>query len=123
MSYSCGSCNRCPNLVKSTAIAISGTTLQITIPVTPIRNGQHLCVVLAQSIPSAITADMNVQIVNGTSTLDVLTCSTNFLYADQIACRKVLRTKVATDSLVAKLTNNSCVRCTAHVFPVIPEIT
>ena len=123
MSHSCGSCSKCYYLVKSTAIAISGTDLQITIPTTTLQNGQPLCVVLAQSIPSGVTADMPVQIVDGTSTLNVTTCSGNYLYADQIACRKVLRTRIATDSLVARLTNSSCVRCTNHTFPTLPTTT
>ena len=120
MAYTCGSCNQCPYLVKSTGIAIVGTALQITIPTMTLTNKQPLCVVLAQSIPSGVTADMNVQIVDGTSTLNVVTCSGNFLYADQIACRKVLRMHVATDTLIAKLTGNTCVRCTSHVFPTLP---
>ena len=123
MAYTCGSCHCCPYLVKSTAIAIVGTALQITIPTTMLSNKQPLCVVLAQSIPSGVTADMNVQIVDGTSTLNVVTCSGNFLYADQIACRKVLRMRIATDTLIAKLSSNSCIRCTSHEFPTLPVTT
>lgn len=123
MSNICGSCHSCPYLVRSTAIAISGSTLQVTIPETTLTNKQPLCVVLAQTIPSGVTADMNVQIVDGTSTLNVTTCSGNFLYADQIACRKVLRTRIATDTLIATLTNHNCIRCTNHVFPTLPTTT
>ena len=120
MANSCGNCNSCDRLVRSTSIAVVGTTLQVTIPTTAIKNRQCLCVVLAQSIPSTVTADMNVQIVNGSSTLNILTPCDNFLYADQLTCRKVLRLRVATDTLVAKLRNTCAVRCTRHVFPIIP---
>ena len=120
MANSCGNCNSCERLVRSTSIAVVGTTLQVTIPTTAIKNKQCLCVVLAQSIPSTVTADMNVQIVNGSSTLNILTTCDNFLYADQLTCRKVLRLRVATDTLVAKLRNTCAVRCTRHVFPTIP---
>ena len=123
MANSCGNCNSCERLVRSTSIAVVGTTLQITIPTTAIKNRQCLCVVLAQSIPSTVTADMNVQIVNGSSTLNILTPCDNFLYADQLTCRKVLRLRVATDTLVAKLRNTCVVRCTRHVFPTIPTTT
>ena len=109
----------CEHLVRSTSIAVVGTTLQITIP-TAIKNKQYLCIVIAQNIPSNVTADMNVQIVNGSSTLNILTPCNNFLYADQLTCRKVLRLRVATDTLVAKLRNNCAIRCTRHVFPIIP---
>ena len=120
MANSCGNCNSCERLVRSTSIAVVGTTLQVTIPTTAIKNHQCLCVVLAQSIPSTVTADMNVQIVNGSSTLNILTPCDNFLYADQLTCRKVLRLRVATDTLVAKLRNICAIRCTRHVFPTIP---
>ena len=120
MANSCGNCNSCERLVRSTSIAVVGTTLQVTIPTTAIKNKQCLCVVLAQSIPSNVTADMNVQVVNGSSTLNILTPCDNFLYADQLTCRKVLRLRVATDTLVAKLRNTCAVRCTRHVFPTIP---
>ena len=120
MANSCGNCNSCERLVRSTSITVVGTTLQITIPTTAIKNKQCLCVVLAQSIPSTVTADMNVQIVNGSSTLNILTSCDNFLYADQLTCRKVLRLRVATDTLVAKLRNICAIRCTRHVFPIIP---
>lgn len=123
MAYNCTSCNKCPYLVRSTAVAIVGTALQITIPTMTLTNKQPLCIVIAQPIPAGVTADMQVEIIDGTSTLDVLTCNGNYLYADQLACRKVLRTRVATDSLVAKLTSNSCIRCTNHVFPTIPATT
>ena len=123
MANSCGNCNSCEHIVRSTSIAVVGTTLQITIPTTAIKNKQCLCVVLAQSIPSNVTADMNVQIVNGSSTLNILTPCDNFLYADQLTCRKVLRLRVATDTLVAKLRNTCAVRCTRHVFPTIPATT
>ena len=120
MANSCGNCNSCESLVRSTSIAVVGTTLQITIPTTAIKNKQYLCIVIAQNIPSNVTADMNVQIVNGSSTLNILTPCDNFLYADQLTCRKVLRLRVATDTLVAKLRNTCAVRCTRHVFPIIP---
>ena len=123
MANSCGNCNSCERLVRSTSIAVVGTTLQVTIPTTAIKNRQCLCVVLAQSIPSTVTADMNVQIVNGSSTLNILTPCDNFLYADQLTCRKVLRLRVATDTLVAKLRNTCAVSCTRHVFPTIPATT
>ena len=123
MANSCGNCNSCDRLVRSTSIAVVGTTLQVTIPTTAIKNRQCLCVVLAQSIPSTVNANMNVQIVNGSSTLNILTPCDNFLYADQLTCRKVLRLRVATDTLVAKLRNTCAVRCTRHVFPTIPATT
>lgn len=120
MSCSGKSCNSCRNLVRSTAITLSGNILTVTIPTTTLVNKQCLCVVLAQTIPSTVTADTTVQIANGSSTLNILTPCDNFLYADQLTCRKVLRLRIATDTLVAKLRSTCAIRCTRHVFSSIP---
>ena len=120
MSCNCGTCGVCPYLVKSTSIAIVGTELDITIPTTTLSNKQPLCVVLAQSIPAGVTADMPVKIIDGATTLSVVTPACNFLYADQLACRKVLHTRIATDTLIARMCSNNCVRCTSHVFTTLP---
>ena len=120
MACSCGNCNSCRNLVRSTSITLSGNILTITIPTTTLINKQCLCVVLAQTIPSTVTADTIVQIADGASTLNVFTPCDNFLYADQLTCRKVLRLRIATDTLVAKLRSTCAIRCTRHVFSSIP---
>lgn len=120
MSCSGKSCNSCCNLVRSTSITLSGNILTVTIPTTTLVNKQCLCVVLAQTIPSTVTADTTVQIANGSSTLNIFTPCDNFLYADQLTCRKVLRLRIATDTLVAKLRNTCSIRCTRHVFSAIP---
>lgn len=120
MACSCGNCNSCRNLVRSTSITLSGNILTITIPTTTLTNKQCLCVVLAQTIPSTVTADTIVQIADGASTLNVFTPCDNFLYADQLTCRKVLRLRIATDTLVAKLRSTCAIRCTRHVFSSIP---
>lgn len=119
MSCSC-SCNTCANLVRSTAITVSGGALQITIPTTPLRNKQRLCIALAQPIPGTVTPDMLVRVVNGSSTLNIITPCGNYLYADRLRSRRVLHTTVATDVPLLKLVDTCNLCNSAHVFPVIP---
>lgn len=122
MSCSC-SCNTCANLVRSTALAVTGGALRITIPTTPLRNHQQLCVAIAQPIPGTVTPNTTVQIVDGTSTFNIITPCGNYLYADQVRSRRVLHLVIATDVPLAKLTNTCNLLNTSHVFPVIPATT
>lgn len=116
------SCAGCANFVKSTAIAVSGTTLQITIPTTTLRNHQKLCVALCQSIPT-VTENTTVAIVDGTTNLNVVTCKGNYVYADQLRSRKVLKLCIATDVPLAIALPASNLCCTDHSFPPITGAT
>lgn len=121
MSCSCGDmCSSCAYFVRSTAIAVSGTAVKIAIPTTALNNQQRLCIALTQAIPGTATANMTVQIVDGGTTLNVVTPCGNYLYADQLRSRRVLHTNVLTDTLTAKLTNLCGLVPTAHTFATIP---
>lgn len=112
-------CSGCPSFVKSTAVTVVGTNLRISIPNQVIRNRQQLCIAVCQSIPDTITQDQVVQIsVNGTNFSLINECG-NYIYADQIKSRKVLRLYFATDTLVASV-KRACLCPTSHGFPVIP---
>lgn len=112
-------CTGCPRFVQSTAIAVSGTVLQITIPKLVISNKDKLCVALCQSLPAGITNTMTVQLTDGTNKINVITPCGNNLYADQLRSRKVLHLVVATDVPQAKLItmNNLC--STSRTFPIL----
>lgn len=114
-------CGQCQCLVKSTAIEVSGDSVVITIPEKTFHNGQPLCVVLAQSIPNTVSADTKIILSTGSVKLTMLTPRLNFVYGDQLLSRKVLRTRVATDTSAVVLTNSSCVRCTTHSFGTLPK--
>lgn len=113
-------CAGCSNFVKSTSIAVSGTVLQITIPNQPLRNGQKLCIALCQSIPDTITQTMQVQIIVDGTKLPVITPCGNYVYADQLRSRTVLKVNVATDTQFALVCRNSKLCCTSNGFPIIP---
>ena len=112
-------CAGCCHFVKSSSIALSGTTLTITIPNQTIRNQTKLCIALCQNIPDGATQNTTVQIsVNGTNFTVINPCG-NAIYGDQLRCRKVLHTSFATDTSMA-VVSHSKLCCTDHGFPVIP---
>ena len=113
------SCANCPSLIKSTAIALSGTTLQITIPSVTMKNHCKLCIALCQAIPGTVTPNTTVSVVSGSATLNLIDCFGNYVYADQLRSRRVLHLVVATDIPLATVTNWSKLCCTQHDFPVL----
>ena len=113
------SCAGCKNLIRSTAIALSGTNLQITIPATVIKNHQQLCVALCQSIPGTVTPNTTVTLISGNATINLIDCCGNYVYADQLRSRRVLHLVVATDVPLATVTNWSRLCGTQHVFPIL----
>lgn len=125
---SCGpGCGGCAHFLKSTSIAVVGGTLRITLPRETVCNKERICICLAQPIPGTVTPNMVVTVLIGTVPFNIINKSGNFMYADQLRSRKVLRTTVGIDtsSLVLTCGNNLCP--TAHVFtcagtPVSKEV-
>lgn len=108
-------CQVCNNLVTSTGVAVSGSTLQITIPTMTINDNQKLCILIAQAIPSGAGV-LPVVIVNGTNDINLLNKCCKPVYADQIRSRRIyaVRVNTATPSAVVK---SNCLCPTAFVAP------
>lgn len=112
-------CGGCCHFNKSTAITLSGTVLQITIPDQVITNKEYLCVALCQSIPNGVTASTTTQlIVNGTKITLITPCGNN-VYASQLRSRKVLHINVATDTTLGVVSKNSFLCAPTSGFPII----
>lgn len=58
-------CQLCPNLVISNAISYNGTNVVVNIPANSYDNGQRVCLILAQSIPTTATVNAEVVITIG----------------------------------------------------------
>ena len=54
--------------ILTTAVAVSGTNLVLTLPEMTFNNCQHYCIRIAQDIPATATNLMNVAIQNGATT-------------------------------------------------------
>lgn len=87
-------CRLCDHLVISTAVAFTDGNLVVTIPQDSFRNGEKVCIVIAQSIPAetTIVAPVMIQIGTGTEMYPLTTrCC-----AQVTACGVRTRTKYAT---------------------------
>lgn len=112
-------CAGCCHFNKSTAITLSGTVVDITIPDQTLSNGQKLCVALCQSIPTGITATTTVSLSLDGTTIPLRTPCGNNVYASQLRSRKVLKICVATDTSTGVVTNAKCLCPSSSGFPII----
>lgn len=112
-------CAGCCHFNKSTAITLSGTVVNITIPDQTLSNGQKLCVALCQSIPTGITATTTVSLSLDGTTIPLRTSCGNNVYASQLRSRKVLKICVATDTNTGVVTNAKCLCPATSGFPLI----
>lgn len=110
-------CKLCRNLVISTAVAYdAGTdTLNITIPDGGYRNGEKVCIVVAQAIPTTTTITALVNVVIGASTFPLLRCNCTQATACEIRTRTKYPTCVVTN------TTSGAFRLLGKVYPRCPE--
>lgn len=88
-------CRLCDHLAISTEVAFTGGNLVITLPAASYRNGEKVCIVIAQAIPedTTINAPVVVQIGEGTAQYPLTTrCC-----AQVSACGVRTRTRYATN--------------------------
>ena len=87
-------CRMCDHLVISTSVEFADGNLVVTLPADSFRNGEKVCIVIAQAIPeeTTITAPVVIQIGDGTEQYPLTTrCC-----AQVTACGIRTRTKYAT---------------------------
>ena len=87
-------CRLCDHLAISTEVTFDGTNLVVTLPQDSFRDGEKVCIVIAQSIPAetTITAPVVIQIGEGTEQYPLTTrCC-----AQVTACGVRTRTKYST---------------------------
>jgi hypothetical protein len=105
-------CRLCPKLILSTAIAVSGANLVITIPQGCYLDDTKYCIVTAQNIPSTATINMPVYVQVGTGTVlyPLLNCDGTQIVAADIQKRTKYSVKVETTptSGVFRLLSNIC---------------
>lgn len=94
-------CRLCPNLVISTAVAFdaANNVLNITIPNNGYKNGQKVCIVVAQTIPTATTRTALVNIIIEDSTFPLVKCNCAQASACEINSRTKYCTRVVTDTV------------------------
>lgn len=117
-------CNSCKRFVKTINVTLFGNVLLLTIPAKNYFNNEEVCICVAQKLPDCIGTDItvNVQLGNAGPQYPLQICGKH-VYADQIRCRKLYCTRVATDTKTFNMIGNGNLCCTEHVFPPILPLT
>ena len=86
--------------IVTTAVAVSGTNLVLTVPEMTFDNGNQYCIRIAQDIPATATNLMNVAIqIGATATLyPIVRKCGHYLYANQVKTRRNYLLLVAGDT-------------------------
>ena len=76
--------------ILTTAVAVSGTNLVLTLPEMTFNNCQQYCIRIAQDIPATATNLMNVAIQIGTTATlyPIVRKCGHYLYANQVRTRR-----------------------------------
>lgn len=115
-------CVVCPKLIISTAVAVSGSNMAITIPATTLQNRQKICLLLAQNIPSG-AGTLPAVISDGSTAIAMLRPCGNYVRADQLRTRRRYVLTVATTPASAIVRNTQCLECTTYTQPQILPAT
>lgn len=106
-------CRLCDHLAISTAVAFTDGNLVVTLPADSFRDGEKVCIVIAQTIPAdtTITAPVVIQIGEGTEQYPLTTRCCAQVSACGIRTRTRYATRVVTSATGATfrmLGNPSC---------------
>lgn len=106
-------CRLCDHLAISTAVAFTDGNLVVTLPANSFRDGEKVCIVIAQTIPAdtTITAPVVIQIGEGTEQYPLTTRCCAQVSACGIRTRTRYATRVVTSATGATfrmLGNPSC---------------
>lgn len=106
-------CRLCDHLAISTAVAFTDGNLVVTLPANSFRNGEKVCIVIAQTIPAdtTITAPVVIQIGEGTEQYPLTTRCCAQVSACGVRTRTRYATRVVTSATGATfrmLGNPSC---------------
>lgn len=92
------SCKICKSLVISTAVSWTGSALTVTLPAGSYADGACYCVVVAQSIPAAVTVDAPVVLLigEGAEQYPLQTCAGRPVTASRLHARTRYPVRVET---------------------------
>lgn len=83
--------------VRAQSVALTGSTLVITVPTdTDLTSLGCLRIGIFTTIPTTVSC-ANVQVTNGTTTLDILKSDGNYWRPSKLCCRSIIRTLVLDD--------------------------
>ena len=112
--------------ILTTAVAVTGTTLVLTVPATSFNNCEKYLIRIAQDIPATATNLLNVVVQVGaeTTTYPIIRRCGHYVYANQVRTRRNYCLLTAADSGQFVLLND-CALCgnNSGAVTVIPVVT
>ncbi len=116
-------CKICPNLSISTSVAFAAGALTINIPAGSYANGEKVCLVVAQAIPTDATIDapVNITIGEGTAAYPLQRRDGVQVTAREIRTRTRYATCVATNATTGafRVIGNLCNSLRGTTIPAI----
>lgn len=116
-NYSC--CENCNCKSLTTTVTTNTTSLLLTIPNKTLCNGQYVCLIIAQTIPT-ISTPLKVSVVIDGKTIPVILPNGNALYSSQVRTRRMYRLKYAGDTSMFVLASGY--RCLPNANVSIPAL-
>ena len=111
------------NIINTTAVAVDGTNLVLTVPAMTFDNCKRYTIRIAQAIPATATNLMNVviQIDVGTDLYPIIRKCGHYLYADQVRANRNYTVLTAADSSMFVLVCGLVCGCNTGTETVIPN--
>lgn len=108
-------CNKY-RFISTTGVSVIGTQLVLTIPSNTYNNGERICLLVAQDLPSSSSANsVAIQIGTSTTYYPVIKVCGNNVRADQINRNVIYRLTIGTDPGHFTVNNSRCLPCTSFV--------
>lgn len=115
-------CQSCPKFIATTAVAITGGNLTLTIPTQQLLQGQKLCLLIQQSIPAG-SDGLPVVITNGNTNVAVIGRCGNSIFGDQLRSRRIYNATVGVSPAHVTITSNNLCRTAKILPPITPATT
>lgn len=111
------------NIISTTAVAVSGTNLVLTVPDMTFENCKRYTIRIAQAIPATATNLMNVviQIGAGTDLYPIIRKCGHYLYANQVRANRNYTVLTAADTSMFVLTCGMVCGCNMGSETTIPN--
>jgi hypothetical protein len=112
-------CECCNRRAVTTSVTSNTTSLLLTIPNRTLCNGQDICVIIAQNLPT-ISSPLKVSVVVDSKTIPIILPNGNALYSSQVRSRRMYRLRYAGDTSMFVLESGyRCLPCANVSIPAL----
>lgn len=112
-------CQSCPRLVATTAVAATGGNLVLTIPSQQLLQGQKICLLIQQAIPTGSDA-LPVVLADGTTNISLINRCGNNVFGDQVRTRRIYNATIGVSPAHAMVTSRNLCPTANILAPISP---